>query len=71
MLQYHFSIRDSGTELEELGFDGFDSDAGAIVFGKRVIEDLMRNDPEQYFGWIMDISQGIRAVASIPFSVSN
>lgn len=71
MLQYHFSIRNSGTELEELGFDGFNSDAGAIAFGKRVIEDLMRNDPEQYFGWIMDIAQGVRAVASIPFSASN
>jgi hypothetical protein len=71
MLQYHFSIRDSGTELEELGFDGFDSDTGAIAFGKQVIEDLMCNEPEQYFGWIMDIAQGVRAVASISFSASN
>jgi hypothetical protein len=71
MLPYHFSIRDRGTELEELGFDAFDSDAGAIAFGNRIIEDLLRDESKQYFGWIMDIVQGARAVASISFSANN
>jgi hypothetical protein len=71
MLPYQFSIRDRGTELEELGFDAFDSDAGAIAFGKQVIEDLLHDESTQYFGWIMDITQGARAVVSIPFSASN
>jgi hypothetical protein len=71
MLPYHFSIRDRGTELEALGYDAFDSDAGAIAFGRQVIEDLTRDGPEHYFGWIMDITQAARSVASIPFSASN
>jgi hypothetical protein len=71
MLPYHFSIRDRGTEMEELGFDAFDNDAGAIAFGKRIIEDLLCDESKQYFGWIMDIAQGARTVASLPFSANN
>jgi hypothetical protein len=71
MLPYHFSIRHSGADLEVLGFDAFDSDAGAIAFGRRVIEDLMCGEPGQYHGSIMDILQEKRIVASISFIASN
>jgi hypothetical protein len=71
MFPYQFSIRDGGIELEVLGYDAFDSDAGAIAFGKQVINDLKRNEPEQYFGWTMDIAQDKRTVASIPFRAAN
>ena len=71
MLPYHFSIRDRGTKLENLGFDAFDNDAGAVAFGKQVIEDLLRDESKQYVGWVMDIAQDARAVVSIPFSASN
>jgi hypothetical protein len=71
MFPYQFSIRDGGIELEVLGYDAFDSDAGAIAFGKQVINDLMHHEPEQYFGWTMDIAQDKRTVVSIPFRAAN
>jgi hypothetical protein len=71
MLAYHFSIRDRGTKSEDLGFDAFTNDAGAIAFGKRIIEDLLHDESKQYIGWIMDIVQDARTVVSIPFSASN
>jgi hypothetical protein len=71
MIPYHFSIRNRGTKSEDLGCDAFDNDAGAIAFGKRIIEDLLRDESKQYIGWIMDIVQDARAVGSIPFSASN
>ena len=68
MLAYHFSMRDSGTELELLGYDAFESDTGAIAFGQQIIDDLVREAPEQYFGWTMEIAEGTRNVANISFT---
>ena len=68
MLPYHFSIRDRGTEVEELGSDTFDSDAEATAFGKRVIKDLLHDEPTRYANWTMEIFEGARTISSISFN---
>ena len=36
------------------------NDAAALAFGKQIIRDLMRSNSEQYTGWIINITEGIR-----------
>jgi hypothetical protein len=68
MLDYCYSIHNGGTEFEKLGSDAFDSDAEATAFGKRVIEDLLHEEPKRYTDWTMEISEGTRTVSSISFN---
>jgi hypothetical protein len=68
MLHFHFSIHDSGTGSEKLGSDTFDSDAEATAFGKRVIKDLLHEEPARYANWTMKISEGARIISSISFN---
>ena len=68
MLDYHFSMHNSGTGLEKLGSDTFDSDAEATAFGKRVIKDLLHEEPTRYADWTMEISEGARTISSISFN---
>jgi hypothetical protein len=68
MLDYHFSMHNSGTELEKLGSDTFDSDAEATAFGKLVIKDLLHDEPTRYANWTMEISEGARTIGSISFN---
>jgi hypothetical protein len=68
MRAYSFVVRNSdATEIEELGGMGLADDGKALTFGKQVIRDLMREGAEQYAGWTMEVAEGERAVASIPF----
>ena len=68
MLDYHFSMHNSGTGLEKLGSDTFDSDAEATDFGRRVIKDLLHEKPTRYSNWTMEISEGARTISSISFN---
>jgi hypothetical protein len=67
MLDYCYSMHNGGTELEKLGSDAFDTDAEATAFGKRVIQDLLHEEPKRYADWTMEISEGARTVSSISF----
>ena len=44
-------------------------DDEAEVFGKAVIRDLLHGNSMRYARWIMDVTQGERAVVGIPFTV--
>jgi hypothetical protein len=66
MLAYHFTLRNDGAQVDDLGFMGLADDDEALVFGKQVIRDLKGGD-RNYAGWIMDITEGERPVGNIPF----
>ena len=44
-------------------------DDEALVFGKAVIRDLLYGNAMRYTRWVMDVTQGGRAVVGIPFAV--
>jgi hypothetical protein len=56
-----------GSSVEPLGFAPLKDDAEALAFGRQVILELMDENAAQYSGWILDITEGTRAVGSIPF----
>jgi hypothetical protein len=65
MLPYRFELRNnSGRRVEDLGFMELVDDGEALAFGKQVIFDLVRED-RNYAGWIMDIIEGKRPVATV------
>jgi hypothetical protein len=66
MHAYHFTLRNDGAQVDDLGFMGLADDDEALVFGKQVIRDLKGGD-RNYAGWIMDITEGERPVGNIPF----
>ena len=55
---------------DEDGVDLPDDDA-ARQYGESVISELMRDEPEAFFGWMMQIRDGDRLLASIPFAKPN
>jgi len=57
----------SGDSVEALGAMPLKDDDEARLFGVGVIRDLMENAAARYAAYTMDIIQGERAVASIPF----
>ena len=63
---YQYVIRSSDT-VEALGTMPLKDDDQARLFGAGVIRDLIENAATRYAGYTMDIIQGERAVASIPF----
>ncbi len=63
---YRFVIR-SGDTVEALGVMPLADDDEARAFGTGVIRDLMEDAAARYAAYTMDIIQGRRAVASIPF----
>jgi hypothetical protein len=66
MAGYHFEIRNTkGTE--ELGAMDFNDDAAAVAFGNEVIQDLTSRAAKQYDDWLLEISEGERAVDSVSF----
>jgi hypothetical protein len=67
MLAYRFAIHDNGSKSEDLGVMALADDAEAVAFGKHTIRDLMDGDAKQYIGWSMNITEGKRAVSSLPF----
>jgi hypothetical protein len=66
---YRFVIH-SGDTVEALGVMPLADDDEARVFGTGVIRDLMEDAAPRYAAYTMDIIQGRRAVASIPFGLS-
>jgi hypothetical protein len=66
MIGYLFNVHND-TQVEELGSMALDDDAAAIAFGKQVIRDLLDKDEEHCSGWTLEIAEGDRHVASIPF----
>jgi hypothetical protein len=66
MIGYQFSLH-ADTRVEELGSVALVDDAEARAFGKQVIRDLLDHDDEHCSGWTLEIIEGDRHVASIPF----
>jgi hypothetical protein len=66
MPNFRFSIRDvAGNHRENAGWMALDDDYEATIFGKAVIQDLLHGNAMRYAGWIMDVTDGERAVCSI------
>ena len=66
MLVYSFSIRSGdGSDREKLGFTDLLNDCAALAFGNDVIRDMLRDNVDQYAGWMLDIAEGERDVCSI------
>jgi hypothetical protein len=64
---YRFSVHDAvGDEREVIGQMSFLNDTAALVFGQRVIKDILRGT-KCYSGWTMDIATRDRSVCSIAF----
>jgi hypothetical protein len=70
MPHYRFSLHTKGDRTEDHGAMTLANDGGALSFGKGVIQDLMRRDTMRYTGWILDITECERAVASIPLELA-
>ena len=67
MLIYRFTINNAdGSDREEAGRMALRDDNAARAFGKAMIRDMMSGEAARYAGWIMDITQGERAVRSLP-----
>jgi hypothetical protein len=67
MPSYDFYLN-SNSDIDDLGYMELADDAAALAFGEQVIRDSMEGDAEQYTGWTIDIAEGERTVASIPFA---
>jgi hypothetical protein len=67
MMQYLFATHKNGTMIEGLGSAPLADDNDAFDLGRRVIQDLMRKDAQQYAGWTMNITEGERTVGSVLF----
>jgi hypothetical protein len=65
MGQYHFSLRNRVEQIDDLGGVELDGDIEAVAFGRRVIRELLHNNPEQYALWTMHITERERTVRSI------
>jgi hypothetical protein len=63
---YRFVIH-SDDDIEALGVMRLGDDDEARLFGAEIIRDLMENAAQRYAAYTMDIVQGERVVASIPF----
>lgn len=72
MPRYKFPLFSPAGELvtDEDGVDLPDDDV-ARKYGESVISELLRDEPEGYFGWKMQIKNGDRLLASIPFAKPN
>jgi hypothetical protein len=68
MPAYHFTtVRHDGTRSEKLGATELRDDAESFEFGRRVIQDLMHDESEQYDGWTLEISDGERIIHNLRF----
>ena len=68
MLVYSFIVHNNdASEIEKLGGMALANDGDALVFGRHIIRDLMREGAGPYAGWTMEVAQDARDVAEIPF----
>jgi hypothetical protein len=65
MHHYHFTLQNNGSQIDDLGGVVLTDDAEALDFGKRVIRELLHENPEQHARWTMDITDGERTICSI------
>jgi hypothetical protein len=63
---HHFSLHNEGRRIEDLGGVVLEDDTAAIAFSRRVIRELLHNNPEQHAPWTMNITEDERVVRSIP-----
>jgi hypothetical protein len=72
MPRYRFPIRNpDGKLVDDVDGVNFADDRTAKTYGMRVIEELKRDEPEGYLGWTMEIKEGERLVATLPFSTAH
>jgi hypothetical protein len=64
---YHFTLYADATKSEDLGYMPMADDAEALAFARRIIRELMQRYSAEYAGSSMHITEGERAVSSIPF----
>ena len=69
MSYYRFITRNSASQANELGGLAFEDDAVACEFGTKIVLDLIEDDPTTHAGWTLEIAEGNRVVASIPFEL--
>jgi hypothetical protein len=70
MIGYLFSLHND-TQVEKLGSMALYDDDAALAFGKQIIQDLLSKDDEHYSGWTVEITEGDRRVAAIPFGADS
>ena len=69
MPRYRFSVQNITRRIfKDTGAVELLDDASARAYGQRVIEELNRDETSGYFGWTMDIKEGDRLIAIIPFN---
>jgi hypothetical protein len=67
MSYYRFLIRDNVAQADELGGMPLRDDMDAREFGTNIVRDLIRDTPSEHAGCTLEIVEGERAVAAIPF----
>ena len=72
MPKYRFPIQsDTGAVVDDTEPIDLPDDTAARNYGQSVIDELNEDEPRAYFGWIMDIKEGERLVAILPFNKLN
>lgn len=64
---YCFALDRSGKSVETLGALPLEDDAASFAFADDVIRDMTRSGGACYAGWIVNITEGERAVGSVSF----
>jgi hypothetical protein len=69
MSYYSFFTYDDASQVDEIGCMSLESDDIALAFGGEIVRDLIRDAPSEHLGWTLEIVDGNRAVATIPFKL--
>jgi hypothetical protein len=67
MGNYRFITHVSAAKADEIGDLALRDDAIACEFGTNIVRDLLTSAPSEHVGWTLEIREGTRAVATIPF----
>ena len=69
MPKYRFPVQNINRKIiVDAGAVELPDDMTARAFGQRIIEELSSGEAGEYFGWTLDIKDGDRLVAIIPFN---
>ena len=69
MHAYHFALRNDVGDNEDLGYFAMADDGAALDFGCDVIRDITRQHAAAFTGSVMEITEGERAVGSLPLDI--
>jgi hypothetical protein len=69
MSYYRFITRDGAARADEIGGLPLEGDHVARDFGANIVRDLIREAPSEHLGWTLEIAEGNRVVATIPFKL--